>query len=123
MTRRMADRAFRTSQEDTAATAPHLGPINAFVAGISEPDPEGFVPRIAPHHGGTDARVLSVLRDPGPATQVGVGSGFLSIEDATIHPGRQALFHPDPAERERREAHQVAAYARVGQILSDGARS
>jgi hypothetical protein len=42
---------------------------------------------------------------------------------ATIHPGRQALFHPDPVERERRKAHQVAAYARVGEILSDGARA
>jgi hypothetical protein len=214
MTRRMADTAFRTQQEETAETAPHMAPINAFVAAISEPDPEGFVPRIAPHHGGTDARVLSVLRDPGPATQVGVGSGFLSIENddptaerqavlfaehgirdrdvlpwnafpwyinaapdaeqgrvgarvlvelvallpdlevvllqgrdaeriwryaveldpsladgirfsviGTIHPGRQALFHPDPMEREQRMARQVAAFARVGALLAEGARS
>ena len=211
MTRRMADDVFRTSQEDTAETAPHMAPINAFVAAISEPDPEGFVPRIAPHHGGTDARVLSVLRDPGPATQVGVGSGFLSIENddptaerqavlfaehgirdrdvlpwnaypwyinaapdaaqgrvgaralvelvallpdlevvllqgrdaeriwryavelddtladgirfpvvATIHPGRQALFHPDPVERRQRRAHQVDAFAGVARILAAG---
>ncbi|MFT2691491.1 uracil-DNA glycosylase [Clavibacter zhangzhiyongii] len=214
MTRRMADDDFRTSQEDTAETAPHMAPINAFVAAISEPDPEGFVPRIAPHHGGTDARVLSVLRDPGPATQVGVGSGFLSVENddptaerqaalfsehgirdrdvlpwnaypwyinaapdaaqgrvgaralvelvallpdlevvllqgrdaeriwryaveldgtlaegirfpvvATIHPGRQALFHPDPEVRAERQARQATAFAEVGSILARGRAS
>jgi hypothetical protein len=209
MTRRMADPAFRTAQAQAADSDPHIAPINAFVAAISEPDPEGFVPRIAPHHGGTDARVLSVLRDPGPKTQVGRGSGFLSIENddptaerqtvlfaehgirdrhvlpwnaypwyinaapiasegrvgalvlvelvallpdlevvllqgrdaeriwgyaveldptladgvrfpviATIHPGRQALFHPDPVERDRRRADQAAAFARVGALLA-----
>lgn len=40
---------------------------------------------IAPIYGGVNARLLSVLRDPGPMTQLGTGSGFLCIEnnDAT----------------------------------------
>ncbi|RIJ50264.1 uracil-DNA glycosylase [Clavibacter lycopersici] len=208
MTRRMADAAFRTAQECEAATAPHMAPIAAFVAAIRDRDGRGWAPGIAPHHGGVDARVLSVLRDPGPATQVGVGSGFLSVENddptaerqavlfaehgirdrdvlpwnaypwyinaapnaeqgragaqvlvelirllpslevvllqgrdaeriwdralvldpalpgpgvevvRTIHPGRQALFHRDPAVRAERQAHQVAAFARVGAILA-----
>jgi hypothetical protein len=204
----MADDGFRGEQEREADSAPHMAPVNAFVAAISETDPEGFVPRIAPHHGGADARVLSVLRDPGPKTRVGAGSGFLSIENddptaerqaelfaehgirdrlvlpwnafpwyinaapnaaqgrvgalalvelvallpelevvllqgrdaeriwhyaverepslvrpdlaviATIHPGRQALFHPDPAVRAERQADQARAFARVGAILA-----
>ena len=32
-------------------------------------------------HAGVDAKVLSILRDPGPATRSGVGSGFLCTEN------------------------------------------
>ena len=39
------------------------------------------MPHVAPVHGGLEARVLTVLRDPGPKTQVGVGSGFLCVEN------------------------------------------
>ncbi|MGP3683316.1 uracil-DNA glycosylase [Streptomyces sp. IBSNAI002] len=39
------------------------------------------MPYVAPWHGGTEARVLSVLRDPGPKTQEGTGSGFLCVEN------------------------------------------
>lgn len=43
------------------------------------------MPYIAPMHGGVDARLLSVLRDPGPMPQAKGGSGFLCWEndDAT----------------------------------------
>ncbi|PPF51231.1 hypothetical protein C5B94_14860 [Clavibacter michiganensis] len=101
MTRRMSDSAFRRSQEDAAETAPHMAPVNAFVAAIREPDRAGFVPRVAPHHGGTDARVLSVLRDPGPKTQEGVGSGFLSIENDDPTAERQAALFAEHGIRDR----------------------
>jgi uracil-DNA glycosylase len=39
------------------------------------------MPYVAPCHGGVGARMLSVLRDPGPKTQDGTGSGFLCIEN------------------------------------------
>lgn len=41
----------------------------------------GWAPYVAPLHGGVEARVLSILRDPGPATQDEVGSGFICVEN------------------------------------------
>ena len=42
----------------------------------------GWAPYVAPIHGGINARILSILRDPGPATRDGdAGSGFLCIEN------------------------------------------
>jgi mannose-6-phosphate isomerase-like protein (cupin superfamily) len=97
----MADPSFRAAQEAEAATAPHMAPIDAFVAEIADRDGRGWLPRIAPHHGGTDARVLSVLRDPGPATQVGVGSGFLSVENDDPTAERQAALFAEHGIRDR----------------------
>lgn len=37
---------------------------------------------------------------------------------ATFHPGRQALFHPEPEERARRAANRVTAWKEVGAILA-----
>jgi hypothetical protein len=59
----------------------HIAPINYFVAALRDPKGRGWVPEIAPLHGGVDATVLSVLRDPGPKTQEGKGSSFLCIEN------------------------------------------
>ncbi|MBM7025875.1 hypothetical protein, partial [Clavibacter zhangzhiyongii] len=42
---------------------------------------------------------------------------------ATIHPGRQALFHPDPEVRAERQARQAIAFAEVGSILARGRAS
>ena len=36
---------------------------------------------------------------------------------ATYHPGRQALFHPDPAVRRARAQHREAAYPEVAVTL------
>lgn len=42
----------------------------------------GWAPLVGPIHGGVEARILSILRDPGPATQDDdAGSGFLCIEN------------------------------------------
>jgi hypothetical protein len=34
------------------------------------------------------------------------------------HPGRQALFHPDPAEGERGVRHRVAAFQQVAAAVA-----
>lgn len=201
----MSDPVFRASQE-AGRYAPHVRPINELVDGLRD-DTRGWMPHVAPLHGGTEARVLSVLRDPGPATRDGRGSGFLCIENddptaerqlrmftdvgiamaditpwnaypwyinaaprpaqldagvaplvellglmtgvrvvflqgnhardgwarlttrhpvlarkidrviTTFHPGRQALFHPDPDVRRARAAHRESAYRDVAAAL------
>ncbi|MBN3458259.1 uracil-DNA glycosylase [Mycolicibacterium sp.] len=80
MTRRMADVAFRQHQQEHRFD-PHIAPINQFVAGLRDPANNRWLPEVAPMHAGIDALVLSVLRDPGPKTQAGIGSGFLCIEN------------------------------------------
>ncbi|WP_019064683.1 uracil-DNA glycosylase [Streptomyces prunicolor] len=84
MVRRMADEAFRDEQE-SGRYAPHVRAINEMVDELRDQDGRGWMPYVAPWHGGVDARVLSILRDPGPKTQDGSGSGFLCVEndDAT----------------------------------------
>jgi hypothetical protein len=76
----MRDEAFRQEQK-ARRFDPHMAPINEFVASLQDPQNEKWVPEVAPMHGGVDAEVLSLLRDPGPKTQNGVGSGFLCIEN------------------------------------------
>lgn len=65
---------------------PHIAPINALVDDILDPAAGLWAPYVAPMYGGINARLLSVLRDPGPKTNVDHGgSGFLCMEndDAT----------------------------------------
>lgn len=83
MPRRMVDPAFLAEQEASRYAA-HMKPINDLVDELRSVG-RGWMPQVAPLHGGVEATVLSVLRDPGPATQAGTGSGFLCIEnnDAT----------------------------------------
>ncbi|MGU3500891.1 uracil-DNA glycosylase [Mycobacterium sp. C31M] len=210
MGRRMADAEFRQHQHEHHLD-PHIAPINQLVAELQDPGSGRWLPEVAPMHGGTDALVLSVLRDPGPKTQLGSGSGFLCIENddptaerqldlfeqhgisprqvlpwnaypwyinsapnagqlndgatvlrrlldltpqcrvvllqgthaadvwrrvlkqsptlaqernlesvESIHPGRQALWTPDPAERQARLDKQMDAYARVAAIVNLG---
>ncbi|WP_052762081.1 uracil-DNA glycosylase family protein [Jiangella alkaliphila] len=76
----MADPAFRAEQE-RGRYAPHVRPINEFVDTLRDQDGRGWMPHVAPLHGGVEARLLSLLRDPGPKTRDGVGSGFLCIEN------------------------------------------
>lgn len=208
MPRRMSDLAFRDAQEADRYAA-HVRPVNELVDSLRD-ESRGWMPHVAPLHGGVNARVLSVLRDPGPATQAGSGSGFLCIENddptaarqlamftevgvspaditpwnaypwyinaapkaaqldagvdplvalldlmtelravflqgnearsswarltkrypdrarrpdsviATFHPGRQALFHPDPDVRAARAEHRAAAYRELAGALGRG---
>jgi hypothetical protein len=188
----------------------HIAPINRLVDSLRDADGRGWMPYVAPLHDGVSSRMLSLLRDPGPATQQKTGSGFLCIQNAdptaeaqvrafaavgieatdflpwnaypwyinraprgaeleagvavladvvqllpdmavvllqgrdaqaawrrlgrswpelaarrgltvlsTFHPGRQALFHPEPAERKRRAQHRKDTYrATAGALRS-----
>lgn len=79
MPRRMADDEFR-AQQWADRYAPHVAPVNEYVDELREIG-RGWAPYVAPIHGGIEARVLSILRDPGPATRDGNGSGFLCVEN------------------------------------------
>ncbi|MCQ9179259.1 uracil-DNA glycosylase [Streptomyces sp. IBSBF 2953] len=80
MARRMREAAFRAEQEQ-GRYAPHVRPINEMVDTLRQPEGRGWMPYVAPWHGGAEARVLSILRDPGPKTLDGTGSGFLCVEN------------------------------------------
>ncbi len=78
--RRMRDPAFRRSQE-AGIRLPHVAPINALVDELRQ-EGRGLVPYVAPIYGGAEARMLSILRDPGPMTNTTLGgSGFLCLEN------------------------------------------
>lgn len=80
----MSDRQFRKQQED-GLRASHIAPVNALVDELRNLG-RGWVPYLVPVYGGVDARVLCIMRDPGPKTHSEHGgSGFLSPEnnDAT----------------------------------------
>src|SRR5687768_16610513 len=79
MARRMADEALRTDQFERRYE-PHVRPINETADEIRA-RPQGWLPYVGPAHGGIGAPILSILRDPGPATQDGAGSGMLSVEN------------------------------------------
>lgn len=137
MVRRMADAHFRAQQE-CDRYAQHVRSINEFVD-VLRGDGRGWMPHVAPCHGGVEARMLSVLRDPGPKTQASTGSGFLCVENDdptaelqcvafasvgieskvlhTYHPGRQALWTPDPAVRQARQQARLETYARAADLL------
>ncbi|NEM90881.1 uracil-DNA glycosylase [Galbitalea soli] len=71
------------------------------VDSIRDRDGRGWAPYVAPLHGGIDAQVLSILRDPGPATQAGVGSGFLAVENDDPTAERQMVLFESAGIRPR----------------------
>jgi len=77
MARRMREVEFREKQWHHRYDE-HIAPINRLVDELRR---DGWVPYVAPMYGGVNARLLSVLRDPGAKTQDGVGSGFLCMEN------------------------------------------
>ncbi len=77
----MRDPEFLNHQRSTLY-APHIAPVNALVDALSY-EGRGWVPHVAPIHAGVDARLLWILRDPGPMTidpEQGT-RGFLSVEN------------------------------------------
>lgn len=94
MARSMARSDFRSQQEERRLD-PHIAPINELVDRLRDRDGRGWLPEVAPLHGGVHARLLSILRDPGPATQAGTGSGFLCVENDDPTAERQAELFKD----------------------------
>lgn len=82
MTGRMADAGFRDAQR-AGMYLPHVAPVNRIVDGLIDPTGRGWAAHVAPVHGGTRARLLWVLRDPGPATADPdrADAGFLCVEN------------------------------------------
>lgn len=80
MARRMADRIYRDDQWRHRYDD-HIAPINHLVDDLRQDFLRGWAPYVAPIYGGIHARLLSLLRDPGPKTRQGEGSGFLSMEN------------------------------------------
>jgi len=88
----MRDENFKADQWERRYS-PHIAPINELVDALREADPpagRGWMPYVAPLHGGIDAEVLSILRDPGPKAHIDGGSGFLCIENDDPTAERQA---------------------------------
>lgn len=79
MPRQMRDPAFRADQE-AHLHDPHIAPISGYIEKLRVASGE-WVPWVAPLHGGIEARVLSVLRDPGPKVHYVGGSGMLCVEN------------------------------------------
>ncbi len=82
VTNRMRDPAFRRYQREHLYD-PHVAPLNHLVDQLAQWG-RGWLPHVAPIHGGTQARLLWVLRDPGRATvdPDGHAAGFLCVENA-----------------------------------------
>ena len=84
MPRRMKEIGFRMEQWDHRYDA-HIAPINQLVDELRRIPGCDSVPYVAPMYGGVNARLLSVLRDPGPMTQeTKGGSGFLCMENDDV---------------------------------------
>ena len=80
MPRRMRDPQFRREQHEHLRD-PHIAPINALVDELRREKGQ-WAPYVAPLYGGVHARILSVLRDPGPrTTDDEQGSGLLCVEN------------------------------------------
>lgn len=86
--RRMADKSFREQQWAGRYDA-HVRPVNELVDRLRDVE-RGWLPYVAPCHGGVQGRILSVLRDPGPMTREDGGSGLLCIENDDQTAERQA---------------------------------
>jgi len=80
MARLMAGKDFWNDQLNRIYDS-HISPINRYVDMLNEHSGRGWVPHVAPLYGGVNAKILSVLRDPGPKTQKDSGSGFICMEN------------------------------------------
>lgn len=89
MARQMRDATYREGQLQGRYLS-HVEPINRLVDELRNGN--DFVPYVAPVNGGTKARLLAVLRDPGPKTQGDTGSGMLSIENDDPTAERYSTF-------------------------------
>ncbi len=80
MVRRMAEEKFHEQQWQDRYVD-HIQPINGLVDELRKFPGRGWMPYVAPMYGGINAKLLCVLRDPGPKTKDEGGSGFLCMEN------------------------------------------
>lgn len=78
MPRQMRNDAFRVDQQ-MRLHEPHIAPITTYIDSLRSSGL--WLPYVAPLHGGINARMLTVLRDPGPRTRDEGGSGMLCVEN------------------------------------------
>ncbi|PFX01273.1 hypothetical protein CJ469_03385 [Nocardia farcinica] len=95
--RRMADPDFRAEQFANRYEGP-VAPINRLVDELVQESGE-WMPYVAPVYGGTDARLLTLFRDPGPKTKADVGSGMLSLQNDDPSAERFLAFFDDAGIR------------------------
>jgi hypothetical protein len=97
----MRDPAYRAEQWEHRY-AEHVEPLNRLIDELGDAEPDARPPYVAPMYRGVQARVLAILRDPGPRAGGVRGSGFLSIENDDQTAERQMQFFAeaglDPAE-------------------------
>ena len=79
MPRQMKNAEYRLQQCAKKFDYP-IGPINQLVCELNENN-ELKVPFVAPIYGGVNARMLSIMRDPGPMADEQKGSGFIGMEN------------------------------------------
>ena len=79
----MADHAYRAERLRQRGEG-RVAPVNALVGALNAERPDGCgpIPWAAPHDGGVEAVVLTLLSNPGPAAGGPGGSGFVSVENA-----------------------------------------
>ena len=85
MTRRMSDPAFRAAQLQDLYAA-HVKPVNKLVDELRV-GADRWMPHVAPLHAGTEARLLLLASDPGPAA-ADPYQALLSVEDDTSRAAR-----------------------------------
>ena len=76
----MRDPGYR-DQQWQGRFEPHVAPINRQLKAWAESRGVPAPPFVPPHLGGTAARIVCVLRDPGPRAGGPKGSGFISWEN------------------------------------------
>lgn len=74
----MKNSLFRENQR-ARLYEPHVAPITSYIDSLRTLD--RWLPYVAPLHGGIDAPMLTILRDPGKGTREKGGSGMLCVEN------------------------------------------
>lgn len=91
MARRMRDQAFRDEQW-RRRHEPHVAPLNRQLERWAQYGQVSLPPLVPPHLGGINARIVCVLRDPGPRAGGPKGSGFISWENDDPSAERHQAF-------------------------------
>ncbi|MFD6893267.1 GreA/GreB family elongation factor [Rhodococcus sp. NPDC060086] len=88
-----SDKAYRDDMY-RRRTDPNVRSINEYVDRLRSEHPGVFIPYVAPTYGGVHARLLTLMQDPGPKTDLAKhnGSGMICLENADLTAARQKYF-------------------------------